>query len=91
MRVLVWQLYRTGIAEAYCIVNNYTGPSTDGVVMSRTIIHMGDGKMDNYTVPGLQACSCDPCIQVCQDDSSQEHTEESPEFGKVTTPAAVTT
>ena len=90
MRVLVWQLYRTGIAEAYCIVNNYTGPSTDGVVMSRTIIHMGDGKMDNYTVPGLQACSCNPCIQVCQDGSSQEHAEESPEFGKVTTPAAVT-
>ena len=61
------------------------------VVMSRTIIHMGGGEMDNYTVPGLQACSCNPCIQVCQDDSSQEHTEESPELEKVTTPAAVTT
>ena len=60
------------------------------VVMSRTIILMGDGKMGDYTVPGLQACSCNPCIQVCQDGSSQEHTEESPEFGKVTTPRAVT-
>ena len=92
MRVLVWQLYRTGIAEAYCTVNNYTGPSTDrAVVTSWTIIHMEDGKMDNYTVPGLQACSCNPCNQVCQDDSSQEHTEESTELGKVTTPTAVTT
>ena len=91
MRVLVWQLYRTGIAEAYCTVNNYTRPSTDRGCDEWDNYTHGGGKMDNYTVPGLQACSCNPCIQVCQDDSSQEHTEESPELGKVTTPTAVTT
>ena len=66
MRVLVWQLYRTGIAEAYCTVNNYTGPSTDrAVVTSWTIIHMEDGKMDNCRhVLAIRVIKCVKMIPV---------------------------